>query len=132
MQRDLQYLHEMGISAWQIREPTLFPDYHANLISLPESCKLLLIAEKNPQQHEAWLFAKVLASMKLTPEQAVFLPVAALELLSEHQLTWCWFSGVQVTPLTGVRTLSSISLSEMRESSDSRRHLWQQICAYER
>lgn len=132
MQRDLQYLHEMGVTAWQIKESTVFPEYRQNLISLPESCKLLFVADQNPQQHDAWLFGKVLASMKLKPEDAFFLPVDALEQLSEHQLTWCWFAGVPSTQLTGVQTLSSISLSEMRENTVSRRHLWQQICAYER
>lgn len=132
MQRDLQYLQEMGITAWQIKQPEVYPDHAPELVSLPESCKLLLVAPSVPQSHDAWLFGKVLASMKLTPEQALYLPESAVAQLAEHQLVWCWFAGCDVNTIDGCRILQSKSLPEMRQDTASRRDLWQQICTYER
>ena len=69
--------------------------------------------------------------MKLSPEQALFLPSSALEYLAEHKLTWSWFSGVPITELEGVKALSSPLLSEMHTNTQSRRDLWRQICSYD-
>lgn len=130
-QQALQFLNEMNISVWQVRQPEFFPALEASTISLPETCQLLFVAPAIPTERDAFLFGKVLASMKLLPEQALFLPSESLEYLAEHHLTWCWFSGVPVTELEEVKALSSPLLSEMHANTQSRRDLWRQICSYD-
>ncbi|WP_122036684.1 DNA polymerase III subunit psi [Aliivibrio sp. EL58] len=130
-QQALQFLNEMNISVWQVRQPEFFPALEASTISLPETCQLLFVAPAIPTERDAFLFGKVLASMKLLPEQALFLPSESLEYLAEHHLTWCWFSGVPVTELEEVKALSSLLLSEMHTNTQSRRDLWRQICSYD-
>ncbi|MDD9157249.1 DNA polymerase III subunit psi [Aliivibrio sp. S4TY2] len=130
-QQALQFLNEMNISVWQVRQPEYFPTLEANTISLPETCQLLFVAPAVPTERDAFLFGKVLASMKLLPEQALFLPSSALEYLAEHKLAWSWFSGVPITELEGVKALSSPLLSEMHTNTQSRRDLWRQICSYD-
>lgn len=130
-QQALQFLNEMNISVWQVRQPEYFPALEASTISLPETCQLLFVAPAIPTERDAFLFGKVLASMKLLPEQALFLPSESLEYLAEHHLTWCWFSGVPVTKLEEVKVLSSPLLSEMHTNTQSRRDLWRQICSYD-
>lgn len=128
---DLQRLKEMGITVWDIRRPECFPDVTPKTISLPESCQLLLVSEHVPSGQEAWLFGKVLASMKLTPEQALCLPPQALRLLGDHQLVWCWFAGVSAVSLDGVNTLTSPSLAVLDKDQSAKKALWQQIKRYE-
>ncbi|CED70584.1 DNA polymerase III subunit psi [Aliivibrio wodanis] len=130
-QQALQFLNEMDISVWQVRQTQYFPTLEANTLSVPKTCQLLFIAPAIPTDRDAFLFGKVLASMKLIPEQALFLPSESLEYLGEHHLTWCWFSGVAPTELEGVRALSSPLLSEMHTNTQSRRDLWRQICSYD-
>ncbi|MGR6860728.1 DNA polymerase III subunit psi [uncultured Aliivibrio sp.] len=127
----LQFLNEMDVSVWQVRQPEYFSALETQTISLPETCQLLFVAPTVPTERDAFLFGKVLASMKLLPEQALFLPSESLEYLAEHHLTWCWFSGVSVTELEEVRALSSPLLSEMHTNTQSRRDLWRQICSYD-
>ncbi|GLR76694.1 DNA polymerase III subunit psi [Aliivibrio sifiae] len=127
----LQFLNEMDISVWQVRQTEYFATLENSTISLPETCQLLFIASAVPTERDAFLFGKVLASMKLLPEQALFLPSESLEYVAEHHLTWCWFSGVAITELEGVQTLSSPPLSEMHTDTQSRRDLWRQICSYD-
>lgn len=130
-QQALQFLNEMNIPVWQVRQPEYFPALEASTISLPETCQLLFVAPAIPTERDAFLFGKVLTSMKLLPEQALFLPSESLEYLAEHHLTWCWFSGVPVTELEEVKVLSSPLLSEMHTNTQSRRDLWRQICSYD-
>ena len=127
----LQFLNEMDVSVWQVRQPEYFSALETQTISLPETCQLLFVAPTVPTERDAFLFGKVLASMKLLPEQALFLPSESLEYLAEHHLTWCWFSGVPVTELEEVKALSSPLLSEMHTNTQSRRDLWRQICSYD-
>lgn len=127
----LQFLNEMDISVWQIRHAEYCPTLETSTISLPETCQLLFIAESIPTERDAYLFGKVLASMKLKPEQALFLSSESLEYVAEHHLNWCWFSGVPVTELEGVQILNSPLLSEMHTNTQLRRDLWRQICSYD-
>lgn len=130
-QQALQFLNEMDISVWQVRQTSYFPALEATTISLPDTCQLLFVAPAVPTERDAFLFGKVLASMKLLPEQALFLSPESLEYISEHQLQWCWFSGVSITELEGVKALSSPLLSSMHTDTQSRRDLWRQICSYD-
>ena len=127
----LQFLNEMDISVWQVRQTEYFAALKNSTISLSETCQLLFIASSVPTERDAFLFGKVLASMKLLPEQALFLPSESLEYVAEHHLKWCWFSGVPITELEGVQTLSSPPLFDMHTNTQSRRDLWRQICSYD-
>ncbi|EOD78399.1 DNA polymerase III psi subunit [Grimontia indica] len=100
-------------------------------VSLPDDCKLLLVCNAQPSEQEAWLFSKVLASMKLSVEQALYLPPQAVNLLGEHQLEWCWFAGSQEAEIEGVKRLISPSLSALDNDQLAKKQLWQQIKQYE-
>lgn len=128
---DIQRLSEMGITSWQLRRPELFPSHTANTISLPATCKLLLVCDKPLDEHDAWLFSKILASMKLSPEQALTLPHTALTQIDSHHLDWVWYINEPVSGLSGPRSLVSIPLSEMHENPAAKKALWQRICEYE-
>ncbi|MGN2615970.1 DNA polymerase III subunit psi [Aliivibrio fischeri] len=130
-QQALQFLNEMDISVWQVRQTSYFPALENTTLSLPETCQLLFVAPAIPTERDAFLFGKVLASMKLSPEQALFLSSESLEYIGEHHLDWCWFSGVSTIELEGVKILTSPLLSEMHSNTQSRRDLWRQICSYD-
>ncbi|MGN2611073.1 DNA polymerase III subunit psi [Aliivibrio fischeri] len=93
-QQALQFLNEMDISVWQVRQTSYFPALENTTLSLPETCQLLFVAPAIPTERDAFLFGKVLASMKLSPEQALFLSSESLEYIGEHHLDWCWFWGI--------------------------------------
>ncbi|PSW04144.1 DNA polymerase III subunit psi [Photobacterium lipolyticum] len=130
-QRDIQVLQEMGITYWQVRKPELFPEMQIPVIDLPESCKLLFITSDELDEHDGWLFGRILNSMKLTPEQALALPLEALEQVGEHHLVWCWFAGCQGVHPAGCQILTSSSLKAMHSNPATKKALWQQICSYD-
>ncbi|PSV44820.1 DNA polymerase III subunit psi [Photobacterium indicum] len=131
-QRDIQVLQEMGLTYWQVRKPELFPNMQVPVIDLPESCKLLFITDDELNEHDAWLFGRILGSMKLTPEQALSLPLEAVEQVAEHHLIWCWFAGCQGAHPVGCQVLNSSSLQAMHSNPSSKKALWQQICSYDK
>ncbi|OZS45873.1 DNA polymerase III subunit psi [Photobacterium sanguinicancri] len=130
-QRDIQVLQEMGLTYWQVRKPECFPALEVPVINFPDDCKLLFITEETLTEHDAWLFGRILKSMKLTPEQALMLPPSALEQLGQHQLVWCWIAGCTVTAPVGVQALLSAALSTMHTNPAAKKALWQQICSYD-
>jgi DNA polymerase III subunit psi len=131
-QRDIQVLQEMGLTYWQVRKPEFFPNMQVPVIDLPESCKLLFITDDELNEHDAWLFGRILGSMKLKPEQALSLPLEAVEQVAEHYLTWCWFAGCQGAHPVGCQVLNSSSLQAMHSNPSSKKALWQQICSYDK
>lgn len=70
--RQQSYLKEMGISTFEVAHPDKLEGYQSPRY-LPTDCVLLLVADTCPQGEDATLFIKVLASMKLQPEQALHL-----------------------------------------------------------
>ncbi len=130
-QRDIQVLQEMGLTVWQIRNTELFPNLEVPTITLPEQCKLLFVSNDELSEHDAWLFGKILKSMKLAPEQALMLPLDALDQIGEHHLTWCWFAGCTGAQPDGCQVLNSVSLHLMHNDPSSKKALWQQICSYD-
>ncbi|PCS23535.1 DNA polymerase III subunit psi [Candidatus Enterovibrio escicola] len=127
---DLQRLKEMGIAVWELRRPDIYPNLYREIISLPLSCKLLLICDELSNEHDAWLFGKILASIGLLPDQALRLPPAALPHVGEHALSWCWFAGVKESDLSnlkGVKRLISPALSVLHGSPTEKKALWLQI-----
>jgi DNA polymerase-3 subunit psi len=130
-QRDIQVLQEMGITYWQVRKPELFPNQVLPVINLPAECKLLFVTAEELNEHDAWLFGRILSSMKLTPQQALSLPLSALDQIEEHHLMWCWFAGCQGAHPTGCQVLNSASLKLMHNDPSSKKALWQQICSYD-
>ena len=91
--RQQSYLKEMGISTFEVAHPDKLEGYQSPGISLPNDCALLLVADTCPQGEDATLFIKVLASMKLQPEQALHLTPGQLAQLQQHSLNWVWFAG---------------------------------------
>ncbi|MEJ2765507.1 DNA polymerase III subunit psi [Photobacterium sp. MCCC 1A19761] len=130
-QRDIQILHEMGLTYWQIRKPDFFPELEMPVIDLPESCKLLFVCEDELDDHDRWLFGRILNSMKLSPEQALMLPPQGVAQIRVHHLTWCWLAGCQAPHPAGCQVLTSMSLKQMHTNPASKKALWQQICSYE-
>ncbi|WP_407332267.1 DNA polymerase III subunit psi [Enterovibrio sp. 27052020O] len=128
---DLQRLKEMGITVWDVRQPDVLSVNMTKAIALPASCKLLFVSDSAPNEHEAWLFGKILASMKLTSEQALRLPARALSTLGEHSLEWCWCAGVPTHPIAGVKALASPALSALNDDQNAKKALWKQIKSYE-
>lgn len=137
--RQQSYLKEMGISTFEVAHPDKIEGYQSPCISLPNDCALLLVAETCPQGEDATLFIKVLASMKLQPEQARHLNPAQLNQLQQHSLSWVWFAGCEdsissdanLPQWESVKQLHSPALSAIHGNTQNRRDLWQQICSYD-
>ncbi len=123
---DIQRLKIMGIEVWQLRKPEHYPAHYPKVV-LPDTCRLLLVAEKLPEGEDAWLFGKIIASMKVKPAECFYLSFDAFSYLSEHQLDWCWFAGVKASPMAKVRVLSSPSLSQLHQDINAKKALWHQI-----
>ncbi|MGR2768304.1 DNA polymerase III subunit psi [Photobacterium ganghwense] len=130
-QRDLQLMKEMGLTYWQVRKPDFFPGWERSAIDLPVSCQLLFVCDDELDEHDRWLFGRILSSMKLSPEQAMALPSSAVELVREHHLTWCWVAGCETAHPAGCQLLTSISLKQMHTNPAAKKALWQQICSYD-
>ncbi|MFV0576223.1 MAG: DNA polymerase III subunit psi [Vibrio sp.] len=134
--RQKHYLREMGIAVWEVSHPERLAGYQAPEVMLPNECELLLVAEDCPEGEDASLFIKVLASMKLLPEQARHLTPAQAEKLASHSLKWVWFAGLKVESMAdaekwqSLNVLQSPLLENIHGNTLHRRHLWQQICAY--
>ncbi|MDD1783923.1 DNA polymerase III subunit psi [Enterovibrio sp. ZSDZ35] len=124
---DLQRLKEMGISVWEVRRADVFPNQPQQTITLPVGCKLLLICDNQPEEQDAWLFGKILSSMKLTPEDALRLPADALLAITDHNLEWCWFAGCDGDAPHGTKKLTSPSLSLLQHDQNAKKALWHQI-----
>ncbi len=128
-----QYLKEMGISVWELAHPDKLQGYQAPGIQLPQTCTLLLVADSCPQGDDATLFIKVLASMKLSADQALHLTPAQAAQLDKHALKWVWFAGckaLEQASLQGVNILTSPAITQIHGNTQNRRDLWQQICSY--
>ncbi len=125
-----QYLHEMGISTWELVHPDRLAGYQSPMIELPSSCKLLLVSPSCPVNESAILFEKILKSMKLTIDQAMHLEPERLAMLGEHQLEWVWFAGCEVQVFENIKQLTSPLLAEIDGNNEQKRALWQQICSY--
>ncbi|MFD2179849.1 DNA polymerase III subunit psi [Veronia pacifica] len=128
---DIQRLSEMGITSWQLRRPDLYPDHAKNTVTIPASCKLLLICDVTLDDHDAWLFSKILSSMKLSPEQTMMLSHQAVQHINQHHLEWVWYIGAPNNQLSGTKSLISVPLSEMHDDPSAKKALWLQICKYE-
>lgn len=128
---DVQRLKEMGIPVWELRRPELYSGIAAQDIVLPQTCQILLVSDSLPNQQDAWLFGKILASMKLVPEQARQLPPSALPLIKQHALKWVWFCGTSAQSLDGAWVLSSPSLAVLQHDQAAKKALWQQIKRYD-
>lgn len=125
-----QYLHEMGISTWELIHPDRLAGYQSPMIDLPSACKLLLVSPVCPVNESAILFEKILKSMKLTLDQAMHLEPERFSLLGEHQLEWVWFSGCEVNGDPNIKQLASPLLQDIDGNNEQKRALWQQICSY--
>lgn len=108
-----QYLHEMGITSWELIHPERLAGYQPPTIDLPSSCKLLLVSPICPTNETAILFEKILKSMKLTLEQAMHIEPERLAMLGEHQLEWVWFAGCESNSMENAKQLTSPLLQDI-------------------
>ncbi|ATF08704.1 DNA polymerase III psi subunit [Candidatus Enterovibrio altilux] len=83
-------------------------------------------------EHDAWLFGKILASMKLEAHHALRVPLISLCQIDEHELEWCWFAGIKQTHIEVMQTLTSPTLAELQNNEAEKRALWLQIKKYEK
>ncbi|MGP8307488.1 DNA polymerase III subunit psi [Vibrio sp. YIC-376] len=125
-----QYLHEMGISTWELIHPDRLAGYHSPKIDLSSACKLLLVSPECPTNESVILFEKILKSMKLTLDQSMHLEPERLSQLGEHQLEWVWFAGSEAKACENTKQLISPLLQEIDGNNEQKRALWQQICSY--
>ncbi len=125
-----QYLHEMGISTWELIHPERLAGYQSERIVLPTSCKLLFVSPICPVDESAVLFENILKSMKLTIDQAMHLEPERLFLLGEHQAEWIWFAGCEAQATDVTKQLTSPLLKDIDGNNQQKRALWQQICSY--
>ncbi len=127
-----QRLRAMGLQRWQLRHPHYYPNVQQPTIHLPQDIALLFVSDETIDEHDAWLFGRILASMKLTPEQAMHVSTEGVAQLGEHQLTWIWYAGCESSEPSDVRVLRSIALSQMHQQPSAKKQLWQQICNYDK
>lgn len=125
-----QYLHEMGISTWELIHPDRLAGYHSPMIELPTTCKLLLVSPVCPVNESAFLFEKILKSMKLTLDQAIHIEPECLPRLGEHALEWLWFAGCEASSHENIKQLTSPLLEDIEGNNEQKRALWQQIRSY--
>lgn len=131
-QRELQYLKEMGIDAWQLSHPERLESFQAPAIKLQSECRLLLVSPELPSGDLAVMFERVLKSIKLTLEQAQHIYPEQAHSVDAEQLVWVWYAGTEsVNPSISGNKLVSPLLSEIDGNNTHRRALWQQICSYE-
>jgi DNA polymerase-3 subunit psi len=126
MMDDVQRLKNMGIRVWQLRKPEHYPDHQPKVV-IPETCRLLLVTDQTPNEADAWLFGKIIASMQVMPEACFYLSSEGFSYLDEHQLDWCWFAGIKASPMANVRVLSSPCLSQLHHDLNAKKALWHQI-----
>ena len=136
--RQQSYLDEMQIDGWELNHPERLSGYAPEPLILPDSCVLLLVSPVLPQNAEAEYLSKVLASIKLSVEQAMHVYPRQLTSVdfSAHPPKWIWFAGDELSPAQAglpqdSQVLSSPSLCAISGSPQHRRALWQQICSYE-
>ena len=125
-----QYLHEMGISTWELTHPERLEGYQLPSLDLQSSCKILLVSPICPENETALMFERVLKSIKLTLEQARHIEPERLSSLGEHELEWVWFSGCEADTSVNAKQLTSPLLKDIDGNNEQRRALWQQICSY--
>ena len=127
---DLHKLKEMGLQLWQVRDHSIFATIEQKEIQLPAECKLLYVSFNAPLAEQVDFFGKVLASIGLNPEQALYLPPEAalnVKILPE----WCWFAGVTPHDTKNTKLLVSCNLHQLEYDIESKRQLWQQIKKYD-
>lgn len=115
-----QYLHEMGITSWELIHPERLAGYQPPTIDLPSSCKLLLVSPICPTNETAILFEKILKSMKLTLEQAMHIEPERLAMLGEHQLEWVWFAGCESNSMENAKQLTSPLLQDIDGNNEQK------------
>lgn len=125
--RDWQ-LQQLGITCWSLRRPAVLRGEIA--ISLPDSVRLLMVAEKLPSLSEP-LISDVLRALALTSEQVLQLtPDRAVMLPAEGECnSWCLGTDISL-PLAGAQVVTP-AFDELQASVSARIALWQQICAHE-
>ncbi|CAH0538786.1 DNA polymerase III subunit psi [Vibrio marisflavi] len=129
--RNSQYLNEMGISEWYLKQPELLQGVCANKAELPKACRLLLVSPLLPSGSVASMFEKVLKSMRLELSQSRHILPHQLDSFHLKGIEWIWFAGCDVNEAVKTRVLSSPVLSEVADNTQLKRQLWQQICSYE-
>lgn len=127
--RELTYLHEMGIQAYELTHPERLQGYRAEGIRLPDDCKMLLVSPQKPVGVTATLFVNILKTINLTLDQTRYLAPEHLVLLSTTKIDWIWFAGCEAQMDLGHKMLQSPSLSEIDGNQQLKRALWQQIQA---
>lgn len=140
MSQQHSYLEEMQIDQWLVHRPdNLVYGKQQDAISLPNDCRLLLVATKLPVGSDAEFFAKVVQSFGVTLTQTLFIEKCALGNVEANEETeWIWLTDMSETATEAVKQrwpnkkiLSSLSLNQINGNNIERRALWQQIKSYE-
>ncbi len=110
--------------------PRKIGSYQSPLLDLQSSCKLLLVSPMCPENETALMFERVLKSIKLSLDDALYLEPSRVSSLGEHELEWVWFAGCEVDASVNAKQLTSPLLKDIDGNNEQRRALWQQICSY--
>ncbi len=122
-------LQQMGITQYLLRRPHVLRGEAA--VRVPESVRLLIIADTPPHQTES-LFLDVIRSLMLSPEQILVLTPRQLSMVCEDIIHPCWYLGISpVSDVSCKVAFTTPSLADLNHNADAKRALWQQICHYE-
>jgi len=125
-----QFLQEMGIQSYELTHPERLEGFQYPKITLPSSCKLLLISPTIPEMGTAHMFERVLKTIDLTLEQTLHIFPEQCNLIEQAQLDWIWYAGSHINLNIEAKVLNTPLLEEIDGNNDQRRALWQQICSY--
>lgn len=128
--RDRQYLQEMGIQRYELAYPERLKGYLLPELTLPDSCRLLLVSSQLPKGKTAEMFARVLKTIHLSLDEALHIYPEQLSQIRHHNLEWVWFAGCDQMDVEA-KTLTSPLLTQVDGNNEQRRALWQQICSYQ-
>jgi len=121
-------LHQMGITQWTLRKPTVLQGEVA--VSLPYDTRLLIVADVPPAGDDP-LVSDVLRTLALSSRQVYHLTPEQVTMLPEGTHCNIWRLGINEPLAVEGTQLSSPALSELYQNAGAKRALWQQICENE-
>ena len=126
--RQVAYLHEMGITPWKVRKPDLF-DHNVKSKAMDISHFSLLILNSvtdlvNP------LLLNILSAFKFSIDDVYCMSQAELNDYHGELPPLIWsMSTTDVIP-DGYHVLKSAPLAELEKSPEEKKLLWEQFCAF--
>jgi DNA polymerase-3 subunit psi len=140
MNRDKLKLQHMGIQAWDVAHPERLQGVTPQPITIPKTCRLLLVSPETPSGELAVFYSRILKAMKLELAQSRHIEPDHLSRIQASELEWVWFAGCEndsaltahlAAQDSSTKFLSSPLISGIQGNDHQRRTLWNQIRSYE-